>query len=129
MLTLKMITENRDEVVRRLGKKHFAPAAEMIDRVIELDLERRNSQQKNDALLAQINQNSKSIGALMKAGKKEEVDTIKATVSQLKEQTKELQEKITNCETEIRNILLQVPNLPNETECGTCGKWCCQNHR
>ena len=35
MLTLKMITENRDEVVRRLGKKHFAPAAEMIDRVIE----------------------------------------------------------------------------------------------
>lgn len=121
MLTLKMITENRDEVVRRLGKKHFAPAAEMIDRVIELDLERRNSQQKNDALLAQINQNSKSIGALMKAGKKEEVDTIKATVSQLKEQTKELQEKITNCETEIRNILLQVPNLPNETVPeGTC---------
>ena len=115
MLTLKMITENRDEVVRRLGKKHFAPAAEMIDKVIELDVERRNSQKKNDALLAQINQNSKSIGALMKEGKKEEVENIKAKVAQLKDESKELQEVINNCETEIRNILLQVPNLPNET--------------
>ena len=112
MLTLKMITENRDEVVRRLGKKHFAPAAEMIDKVIELDVERRNSQKKNDALLAQ---NSKSIGALMKEGKKEEVENIKAKVAQLKDESKELQEVINNCETEIRNILLQVPNLPNET--------------
>lgn len=115
MLTLKMITENRDEVVRRLGKKHFAPAAEMIDKVIKLDVERRNSQKKNDALLAQINQNSKSIGALMKEGKKEEVENIKAKVAQLKDESKELQEVINNCETEIRNILLQVPNLPNET--------------
>ena len=115
MLTLKMITENRDEVVRRLGKKHLAPAAEMIDKVIELDVERRNSQKKNDALLAQINQNSKSIGALMKEGKKEEVENIKAKVAQLKDESKELQEVINNCETEIRNILLQVPNLPNET--------------
>ena len=115
MLTLKMITENRDEVVRRLGKKHFAPAAEMIDKVIELDVDRRNSQKKNDALLAQINQNSKSIGALMKEGKKEEVENIKAKVAQLKDESKELQEVINNCETEIRNILLQVPNLPNET--------------
>lgn len=115
MLTLKMITENRDEVVRRLGKKHFAPAAEMIDKVIELDVERRNSQKKNDALLAQINQNSKSIGALMKEGKKEEVENIKAKVAQLKDESKELQEVINNCETEIRNILLQIPNLPNET--------------
>ena len=115
MLTLKMITENRDEVVRRLGKKHFAPAAEMIDKVIELDVERRNSQKKNDALLAQINQTSKSIGALMKEGKKEEVENIKAKVAQLKDESKELQEVINNCETEIRNILLQVPNLPNET--------------
>ena len=115
MLTLKMITENRDEVVRRLGKKHFAPAAEMIDKVIELDVERRNSQKKNDGLLAQINQNSKSIGALMKEGKKEEVENIKAKVAQLKDESKELQEVINNCETEIRNILLQVPNLPNET--------------
>ena len=115
MLTLKMITENRDEVVRRLGKKHFAPAAEMIDKVIELDVERRNSQKKNDALLAQINQNSKSIGALMKEGKTEEVENIKAKVAQLKDESKELQEVSNNCETEIRNILLQVPNLPNET--------------
>lgn len=115
MLTLKMITENRDEVIRRLGKKHFDKAQEMIDKVIELDVERRNSQKKNDTLLSQINQKSKSIGALIKSGNKEEVENIKNEVSVLKEESKNLQETINNSETEIRNILLQIPNLPNET--------------
>ena len=55
MLTLKFITENRDETVRRLGKKHFQPAAEMIDRVIELDTDRRSTQKELDAKQAQMN--------------------------------------------------------------------------
>ena len=74
MLTLKQIIGNRDEVVRRLGKKHFAPAAEMIDQVIALDSERRAAQKELDAKLAAINQLSKSIGALMQQGKKAEAD-------------------------------------------------------
>ena len=72
MLTLKMILENREDVVRRLEKKHFAAAAEMIDNVIAADARRRAAQQESDAMQAQMNQYAKSIGGLMKEGKKEE---------------------------------------------------------
>lgn len=115
MLTLKTITENRDEVIRRLGKKHFAPAAEMIDKVIELDALRRTTQKELDNILSQMNQMSKSIGTLMKEGKKAEAEKAKTSVSTLKEQSKNLQTKMDATETEVRSLLLQIPNLPNET--------------
>ncbi len=115
MLTLKCILENRDEVVRRLGKKHFAPAAEMIDKVIEIDKVRRSTQRELDDKLAQINQQSKTIGALMKQGKKDEAEAAKQEVARLKELSAKLKEQMETAETDIRNILLQVPNLPNET--------------
>ena len=70
MLTLKQITSNRDEVVRRLAKKHFTRAAELIDQVIALDADRRSTQKELDSKLASVNQLSKSIGVLMQTGKK-----------------------------------------------------------
>ena len=115
MLTLKFITENRDEVVRRLGKKHFKPAAEMIDRVITLDTDRRSTQKELDAKQAQMNQLSKSIGALMQAGKKDEANEAKAKTAEYKEEIKALQSRMDESENSIRDLLLQIPNLPNET--------------
>ena len=56
MLTLKQITSNRDEVVRRLTKKHFTRAAELIDQVIALDADRRSTQKELDSKLAAVNQ-------------------------------------------------------------------------
>ena len=94
MLTLKFITENRDETVRRLGKKHFQPAAEMIDRVVELDTDRRSTQKELDAKQAQMNRLSKSIGALMQAGKKDEANEAKAKTSEYKEEIKALQSRM-----------------------------------
>lgn len=112
MLTLKAITENRDDIVRRLGRKHFAPAAELIDRIIELDSTRRSTQKELDSILSQINQTSKSIGMMMKEGKKEEAEAAKAGVSKLKEQSHALQTAMDEAQTEITNLLLQIPNTP-----------------
>ena len=112
MLTLKQITENRDDVVRRLGKKHFAQAAEMIDQVITLDADRRATQKLSDGILADINQLSKSIGALMQAGNKEEATEAKGRVADLKETSKTLVQKMDELENAIRELLLQIPNLP-----------------
>ncbi len=114
MLTLKMITENRDEVIRRLAKKHFAQAEQMIDKVIDLDSVRRNSQKELDAVLAQINQYSKSIGALMKEGNREAAETAKAAVAELKEKSKQLQAAFEAAENDIKSHLYQIPNLPND---------------
>lgn len=115
MLTLKFITENRDEVVRRLGKKHFADATETVDKVIQLDAVRRASQKELDATLAQMNQISKSIGALMQAGKKDEANEAKQQTGKLKEDIKVLQDKMADAETALKEVLYLLPNLPHET--------------
>ena len=115
MLTLKMILENREDVVRRLEKKHFAAAAEMIDNVIAADARRRAAQQESDAMHAQMNQYAKSIGGLMKEGKKAEAEAAKAEVAQLKDKSAQLKTAMEEAENEVRNLLLQIPNVPNDS--------------
>lgn len=111
MLTLKVITENTDEVIRKLAKKHF-DAKEAIAKVIDLDKSRRASQSALDAILAEINSLSKSVGQLMKEGKKDEAEAAKAKVASLKENSKEYQEKMDSAQKEINNILYTIPNMP-----------------
>ena len=78
MLTLKQIYDNKTAIIAGLEKKHFANAAETIEQVIALDTERKAAQQKKDAASAEMNKISKSIGALMAQGKREEAEVAKA---------------------------------------------------
>ena len=114
MLTLKTITEQRDEVIKRLAVKRF-DATELIDSVISLDITRRQTQSELDANLAEINSLSKKIGALMKDGKKEEADTAKTRVSELKDICKEMDETKADVEKKIHEILVTIPNLPHHS--------------
>ena len=111
MLTLKVITENPEEVVRKLAKKHFE-AKDLIAKILELDKVRRSSQAQLDATLAEINTLSKSVGSLMKEGKKEEAESVKSKVASLKETTKSLQEGMDKSQEEINSILYTIPNMP-----------------
>lgn len=70
MLTIKQITENTDAVIRGLEKKHFKGAKETIAQVIEVNDKRRNTQNQLDKNLAEVNSLSKTIGQLMKEGKR-----------------------------------------------------------
>ena len=112
MLTLKVITEETDRVIRGLEKKHFKGAQESIAKVIELNDKRRGAQNQLDKNLAEVNQTSKTIGMLMKEGKKEEAEAVKMKTATIKESTKELEESMVSAEKEITDILLTVPNLP-----------------
>ncbi|MBP5319088.1 MAG: serine--tRNA ligase [Paludibacteraceae bacterium] len=112
MLTLKYITENRDEAIARLAKKHF-DGREAIDQVIQLDNQRRATQLKLDNLLAEINQLSKQVGELYKQGKRDEADAIKNKTAALKEESKSLSANMDQFEKGITDILLTVPNVPN----------------
>ena len=91
MLTIKQITENTDAVIRGLEKKHFKGAKETIAQVIEVNDKRRNTQNQLDKNLAEVNSLSKTIGQLMKEGKKEEAEVAKARVAEIKESNKTLQ--------------------------------------
>ena len=114
MLTLKVITENRDEVIRRLAKKHFDGKA-IIEKVIELDKKRRNTQVVLDSSLSELNTLSKSIGQLMKESKKEEAEAAREKTTQLKENNKVLENEMREAEQELQNILCTIPNLPHES--------------
>lgn len=113
MLTLKVITENTDEVIRRLAKKHF-DAKELIAKIIEADKKRRATQLSLDNSLAELNTISKSIGMLMKEGKKEEAEAARGKTAQIKENNKTLEAALKEIETEIQNMLVLIPNLPND---------------
>lgn len=112
MLTLKYITENTEEAIARLAKKHF-DARELLNKVIELDTERKTAQRKQDDLAAEMNKLSKEIGLLFKEGKQQEAAEAKQRTVTLKERIKELNETMSNAEQEITNILLQIPNVPH----------------
>ncbi|HRW99718.1 MAG TPA: serine--tRNA ligase [Cyclobacteriaceae bacterium] len=115
MLQVNFIREEREKVIVGLGKRGFKQAADLVDKAISLDKERREIQQKNDELLGEINRLSKEIGGLMKSGKKEEADAIKGKTADLKKNTSELSTKLEQIEEELRNTLYLIPNVPHES--------------
>lgn len=115
MLTLKLITEETDRVIRGLEKKHFKGAEETIRQVLELNDKRRSTQNQLDKNLAEVNTLSKSIGSLMKEGKKEEAEAAKQKVAEIKEKSKTLQAELDRAAEELQNLLYTIPNIPHES--------------
>lgn len=111
MLTLQQIKENPERIVARLKIKGF-DAQDTVEKVLNLDADRRKLQLQNDTLAAQLNKYAASIGALMKQGKKEEAEEAKASVAKIKEEQKAIADLLAKAEDEIRTILLNVPNVP-----------------
>lgn len=115
MLTLKVITEETDRVIRGLEKKHFKDAKEAIAKVIELNDKRRSTQNQLDTNLAEVNSLSKAIGGLMKEGKKEEAEVAKKLVADIKEVSKSIQAEMDQVSEEMQNLLYTIPNVPHES--------------
>jgi seryl-tRNA synthetase len=113
MLQLNYIRENKETVIKGLQKRHFANAETAVEQLIVLDRKRRETQVDLDATLAQANNLAKEIGALMKAGKKEEAEKSKAETAQLKTRSKDLAEGLENIEKEVQALLVTLPNLPH----------------
>lgn len=112
MLTIKQILEDKEAVIRGLEKKHFAGAREAIDKVLEYDNQRKQAQAKLDSLLAEVKNISKTIGALMKQGKKDEAEAAKKQVEQIKQQTVELETRKKEAEEARTQVLYTIPNIP-----------------
>ena len=112
MLQIGFIRENRDFVVERLGVKHFADAESKIDSVIALDNQRRNTQTELDSIKAEANRLAKEIGMLFKQGKTAEAEELKARTGECKAKEKELGEQLSKIESDLRDILLTIPNYP-----------------
>jgi seryl-tRNA synthetase len=114
MLTVKFIEENREKVIRLLAVKGFQ-SGEIIEQILECDLQRKETQSHTDNLQAELNTLSKEIGALMKSGRKAEADEAKQKVAGIKEKIGELSAAQEKAEKNLRELLVQLPNVPHES--------------
>lgn len=112
MLTINQITENKEAAIKGLEKKHFPQAAESIELAISYNEKRKAAQTELDKNLAEQNKTAKTIGLLMKEGKKAEAEQAKQEVAQLKDQSKKLQEDKDQAEKQLQELLYTIPNLP-----------------
>lgn len=115
MLQVSAIREDREKVIKGLKKRRLKSIEESLDSILSLDQKRRQTQQQQDTLLAESNSLAKEIGGLMKAGKKEEAETMKARTAQLKKQISELGPVLAQTEDDLQKLLYGIPNVPHES--------------
>ena len=113
MLQVNYIRENREKVLERLTVRNFKQP-ELVDEIIQIDDERKQTQTSLDNLSAIANSSAKQIGELMRNGKKEEADAIKLETTANKDKIKQLGEQLTAAEQKLFNLLVQLPNLPHD---------------
>ena len=111
MLTLAAIKENPQEIISRLKVKHFDGEA-LVKEILELDKTRRAAQTQFDRNGAELKKYAAQIGSLMKEGKKDEAEKVKATVAELKDANKKIEEELDAAAAKITEILLNIPNTP-----------------
>ena len=112
MLTLKLINEETERVIRGLEKKHFNGAKEAIEEVMATDKKRRQAQTELDQNLSQAKKLAAEIGGLMKQGRRDEAEEVKAKVAALKEASKALEDAKAEAEAELTRLLCAIPNIP-----------------
>ena len=112
MLTLKLVSEETERVIKGLEKKHFPGAKQAIYDVLALDKMRRETQQKLDKELQEGKKKAAQIGALMKEGKKDEANAIKESVAALKEESKLLERELNDIQQKLIFLLRTIPNIP-----------------
>jgi seryl-tRNA synthetase len=112
MLTVNLLREQTSYVIERLKIKNF-DAAPTVSLILDLDRRRRELQSESDAILAELNNLSKQIGALMKEGRKNEAEAAKSQIATMKEKQKQLSEGLAAAETEMKTEIIRLPNLPH----------------
>ncbi|AFM06124.1 seryl-tRNA synthetase [Bernardetia litoralis DSM 6794] len=114
MLQIAHIQAHKEEVIAALQKRHFSKAAELVEKAISIDNERKSTQSSLNELQASANEVAKSIGALMQQGKKEEANLAKQKAAQNKQTVKELEDKFKELENNLINCLYEIPNIPHK---------------
>jgi len=114
MLTIKLIREEQEKVVKSLKIKNF-DAAEIVAQIIDCDDKRREFQLKKDNLQMQMNDLSREIGKMFSQGKRDEAETAKQKTGEIKDQIKDSEMAFSNAEKELKDLIVRLPNLPHES--------------
>jgi len=112
MLQVSKIAEHKDEYIQALKKRNFEAEA-VFDKILELDETRRSTQAQLDETLATSNKLSKEIGLMFKNGEHQKANVLKQKTGRLKEDSKDLSEKLNSTITQLQELLYTIPNIPH----------------
>lgn len=112
MIQLAQLRNEPDKIIERLSIKNIDATAQ-VKEILKMDDERRATQKKLDDNLAESNLIAKEVGELFRTGKAQEANILKEKTVDLKKNAKELEEKLTEIESGLTNLLLQLPNPPH----------------
>ena len=111
MIDIRFLRENPEAVKENIRKKFQEQKLPLVDEVIALDEESRKTQAEADQLRSDRNKISKSIGALMGQGKKDEAEKAKEEVAKINERLAALEPKEAEITARIREIMLTIPQI------------------
>jgi len=120
MLTINLIREKKDFIIERLKVKNF-DAEEIINKILDLDIKRRDIQSRTDFMQGEMNRISKEIGSMIKEGRTKDAEIVKEKTYKLKDEIKSLSDKLIPVDNELRNEIIKLPNLPHESVAGGFG--------
>lgn len=116
MLQVKVIREEKQRIINGLRKRGWSAAQiKIIDQIIGLDEQRRNTQKDMDDSLAEGNKLAKSIGQMMAQGQKAEAEALKVEVAALKTKSKMMEEQLNTLKAQLDELLYSVPNIPHKS--------------
>ena len=115
MLDIKFLRENPEVVKENIKKKFQDEKLVLVDEVIELDVQNREAKAKRDSLRNMRNTVSKQIGMLMAQGKRDEAEEAKKQVSAAADELLALENKIEELEAEVKNRMMVIPNIIDDS--------------
>ena len=113
MLDVNFVRENLELVRQKMAHRNFDPS--LLEDFTRLDLERRTLIRERDDLNAAANRISREVGALMREGRREEAEGLKAESRALTEKNKGIETRLDELEAGFRAILVNLPNLPHDS--------------
>ncbi|HET8854531.1 MAG TPA: serine--tRNA ligase [Salinimicrobium sp.] len=113
MLQVVNIKENKEKYIEALKKRNF-DAAEIFEKVLELDEMRRSTQARLDETLAESKRLSNDIGEMFKKGENRKAELLKEKTGVLKERGKDLSNTLADVSNKLQERLYNIPNVPNE---------------
>ena len=113
MLDLTYLEQHPQEAIRRLATRSDADFSTAVHSLITLNTKRKETQQRADTLAAQLNAHAKEIGRYLAQKDERRIAPLKAEIATLKTTHKRLAEELTRYETELHDLLLTLPNLPD----------------
>jgi seryl-tRNA synthetase len=113
MLQVAIIRDQFEKTLEGLQKRGIKTAESILNEVLEIDDNRKKTQQALDEVLTTSNQSAKKIGQLLKEGKKEEAEQVKNETAALKQKSKDLNDALNAILADLQTKLYNIPNVPH----------------